>query len=46
MKTLSLAINRFFGRIGDTTPGGASDVWMWEGGIGLLWEPGISMLRE
>jgi hypothetical protein len=31
---------------GDSTPGGASNVWLWEDGIGLLWEPGIFMLVE
>ena len=31
---------------GDPTPGGASDVWLWEDGIGLLWESGIFMLTE
>lgn len=24
----------------DTTPGGATDVWLWEPGIGLQWESG------
>lgn len=32
--------------VGDTTPGGTSDVWLWETGIGLLWETGIFMLTE
>lgn len=32
--------------VGDTTPGGASDVWLWEDGIGLQWETGIFMLTE
>jgi len=31
---------------GDSTPGGASDVWLWEAGIGLQWETGIFMLTE
>ena len=31
---------------GDTTPGGSSNVWMWEDGIGLLWEPGYFMTIE
>ena len=26
--------------IGDSTPGGATDVWMWEDGSGMLWETG------
>jgi len=32
--------------VGDTTPGGVSDVWLWEPGIGLLWETEIYMLTE
>lgn len=31
---------------GDSTPGGATDVWLWEAGIGLLWEAGIYMKTE
>lgn len=31
---------------GDPTPGGVSDVWLWEDGIGLLWETNIFMLTE
>jgi len=31
---------------GDSTPGGASDVWMWEDGIGMQWETGIFMSIE
>ena len=31
---------------GDSTPGGASDVWMWEDGIGMQWEAGIFMTIE
>lgn len=30
----------------DTMPGGASDVAMWETGIGIMWETGINMLWE
>lgn len=30
----------------DSTPGGAANVWLWEAGIGFLWEPGIFMLTE
>ena len=31
---------------GDTTPGGSSDVWLWEDGIALCWEADIYMLTE
>ena len=31
---------------GDSTPGGASSVWMWEAGQGVLWESGSFMLTE
>lgn len=46
--SLSLAINRItlLDRGGDATPGGASDVWMWEDGIGFLWELGVFMSIE
>lgn len=43
---LHLGLNRLAPVTGDTTPGGASDVWLWEPGIGLLWETGIFMLTE
>jgi hypothetical protein len=25
---------------GDTTPGGVTDVWEWEDGLGMQWETG------
>jgi hypothetical protein len=31
---------------GDSTPGGASSVWMWEAGQGVLWESDSFMLTE
>lgn len=31
---------------GDTTPGGATDVWMWEADTGVLWESGYFMQTE
>lgn len=37
-----MSINRIAIRgSGDSTPGGTTDVWMWEDGIGLLWETNI-----
>ena len=30
----------------DSTPGGAVDVWEWEDGIGMQWEPGIHIPTE
>jgi hypothetical protein len=35
---LGLSRTRFGG--GDSTPGGATNVWMWEAGIGIQWETG------
>lgn len=29
--------------ISDTTPGGLTDVWCWEAGIGMQWEAGINI---
>lgn len=31
---------------GDSTPGGATDVWMWEADTGVLWESGYFMQTE
>lgn len=28
---------------GDSTPGGATDIWLWEDGIGMQWETGINI---
>lgn len=36
----------FGGVPGDTTPGGSSDVWLWETGICMQWETGIFILTE
>lgn len=43
MLGLKLGLNSF---IGDSTPGGSSDVWCWETGIGLQWESGVFMTIE
>jgi len=31
---------------GDSTPGGSSDVWLWEADIGLQWETSFYMTTE
>lgn len=43
---LGLGLYRGPRESGDTTPGGATDVWLWEDGIGFAWETGILMLTE
>lgn len=30
----------------DTTPGGTTDVWLWEDGIGMLWENNAFIITE
>lgn len=43
---LSLAIPLLPGGPGDSTPGGATDVWLWETGIGMQYETGIFIPTE
>lgn len=40
MLGLHLGLNRIAPVGGDSTPGGATDVWLWEDGIGMQWEAG------
>ena len=32
--------------VGDSTPGGSSDVWLWEADLGLQWETDTFMTTE
>ena len=45
MAALGLALGLPFGSP-DSSPGGASNVWLWEDGIGMQWEAGIFILTE
>ena len=46
MLGLTLSLRLFTGLPSDRTPDGASDVWEWEDGIGMQFEPGIFALTE
>jgi len=39
MLSLGLKLGSFIGA-GDSTPGGPTDIWLWEDAIGVLWEDG------
>lgn len=38
---LGLQLGLKLGSPGDSTPVGATDVWLWEGGTAMQWEAGI-----
>ena len=47
MAGISVGISVAWGGVPiDSTPGGATDVWLWESGIGVLWESGYFMKTE